>query len=107
MGLEARHPPHECLCGNLGLPTRARGRELRVITKLLPELSGAPPAEAMARAGARRPKTTPSGTFPAGNADTGPVPLTASTTAVTPPSLMLIPRRRQLPGNAGSALYER
>ena len=107
MGLAARRRPPERIGDNPERTERARGRKLTGLTQPLPELSGAPPAEAMARAGARRPKTTPSGTFPAGNADTGPVPLTASTTAVTPPSLMLIPRRRQLPGNAGSALYER
>src|SRR5580704_13599883 len=54
-------------------------------------------AGAIQRSVARRTDTAPPGTSPVGNADMRPVPLTASAAAVTPRSLMLVPRHPLLP----------
>jgi hypothetical protein len=59
------------------------------------------PIGVMRRSAGRRPDTAPPNTSPAGNASMCLASLTGTAAAVTPRSLMLAPRHRQLPGNAG------
>src|SRR5262252_10457460 len=54
-------------------------------------------AAAMQRPAARHPGTEPPGNSPVGGIGVGPAPLTASAAAVTPLSLMLVPRHRPFP----------